>query len=167
MTLSLKIFDSDSQKLSDLKGALSDLQPVAFQLVDTMLYLKPPAGIDVLYLPLAAAERFGSKPLIHESQVLPTSSKDQENGLPAFVVTGTCLAKGDPRGPVPEMRILLSAVFNAIRAFNRRGERKLEIVGFWSYNLLPEITPAQLKDILVELVPELHSKGGSSPHSHN
>jgi hypothetical protein len=167
MTLTLKIFDSDSQKLSDLKGALSDLEPVTFQLVDTMLYLKPPAGIDVLYLPLAAAERFGSKPLIHESQVLPTSSQDQENGLPAFVVTGTCLAKDDPRGPIPEMRILLSAVFNAIRAFNRRGELQLERVGFWGYNLLPGITPAQLRTIIGDLVPELHSKGGSLPNAHN
>jgi hypothetical protein len=155
MKLNLKIFDSNPKTLSELRKALGDLGSVSFELVDTMLYLKPPKGIDILYLPLAAAERFGAKPLIHKSQVFPTSFEDQNDGLPAFIVAGTCLAADDPRGPVPEMQILLSTVFDAIRAFNLRGGPKLERVGFWGHNLLPGITPDQLRNILVELVPEL------------
>jgi len=141
---------------------MSDLEAVSFELVDRMLYLKPPPGIDVIYLPLAAAEQFGAKPLIHESQILSTSLKDQEGGLPPFVVTGTCLAADDARGPNAEMRILLAAVFGAIRRFNERGGSKLEHLGFWAYDLLPGITPNQLKEILLQLAPELQSNTRSS-----
>ena len=153
--LEIKIFDPDPRVIETLRRALDDLSAITIQLVDRMLYLEPPSGIDVLYLPLAAAERFGSKPLVHESQVLATRPEDQERGLPAFVVTGTCLAPDDPRGPIPEMRILLSAVFDAIRAFNRRGGTPLVRVGFWAYNLLPELTASELRDILLSVVPEL------------
>jgi hypothetical protein len=127
--------------------------------VDKMLYLKPPKGIDVLYLPLAAAERFGARPLVHQAQILPVSSTEQEDGLPGFVVSGVCLAVDDRRGPIPEMRILLSGVFEAIRDFNRHNTVPLQRIGFWAYNLLAGLTPFQLKSLLAEIVPELNYDG--------
>jgi hypothetical protein len=121
-----------------------------------MLYsLAPPPGIDVFYLPLAAAERWGSKPLVHESLILPTTLEDQEKGMPPFIVTGTCLAPDDPRGPLPELKILVSVVFGAIRAFNSRSDLKLQCVGFWGFNLLKGETLIELRTILLEAAPEL------------
>lgn len=155
MIFGIKIFDADAQRLTELVNVLGDLKSVSFQHVDKMLYLKPPRGIDILYLPLTAAERFGSVPLIHKSQILPTSASKNKDWLPDYIVTGTCLAKDDPRGPIPEMRILLSAVFDAIRTFNEESQGKLRQIGFWGYDLLPGITPAHLRGILVEIVPEL------------
>ena len=157
VNLEIKIFDPDPRVAEALRKALGDLSAITIQVVDRMLYLEPPRGIDVLYLPLTVAEGFGSKPLVHKSEVLATSPEDQEHGLPAFVVTGTCLAPDDPRGPVPEMRILLSAVFDAIRAFNRRSGAPLVRVGFWAYNLLPGLTASELRDILLSVVPELRA----------
>lgn len=156
MALHLRIFDPDAKNISGLKSAFTELRNVTIEQVDRMLYLKPPAGLDVLYLPLAAAERFGSRPLIHESQILPTKQEDQRDGLPPFVVSGTCLAPNDPRGPVPEMTLLLGTVFRAIRAFNHEHHNsKLTYVGFWAYDLLKGVNPSQLRRIVVEIVPEL------------
>ena len=159
MKFNLKIFDPDPNIIADLKEELGDLPSITMHLVDKMLYLEPPGGIDVLYLPLAAAERFGAKPLIHESRIFATSPEDRQAGLPGFVISGTCLAPADPRGPIPEMRILLSAVFDAIRTFNGREEVQLQRVGFWAYNLLSGLTPTELRRILLEVVPELRSEG--------
>jgi hypothetical protein len=155
MNFHLLIFDPDSTNVSAMKSALSDLPSITVLQVERMRYLEPPQGIDVLYLPLAASARFGSKPLIHQSLILPTTHKDQQTGLPPFVVTGTCLAADDPRGPIPEMKLLLSVVFNSIRTFNREGEQKLRRIGFWGYDLLRGLTASELKEIIIEVIPEI------------
>ncbi len=155
MRLSLVIFDADADNFTAMMSAFSDLPSVTILKVEKMLYLEPPRGIDVLYLPLAASARWGSKPLVHVSQVLPTTHVDQEGGLPPYVVTGCCLAPSDPRGPAPEMRLLLTCVFDAIRAFNNQSDFKLRKIGFWGYDLLKGLTPAELKAIVVGIVPEL------------
>ena len=153
----LVIFDPDLKNTSALKSAFADLSTVTIEKTAQMLYLSPPGGIDVLYLPLAAAERWGSKPLIHESQVLTTTPEDREQGLPPFIVTGTCLAPTDPRGPLPETTLLVDSAFSAIRAFNDEHDFKLRRVGFWAYNLLKGLTPSQLRTILTRVVPELEA----------
>lgn len=155
MTLQIHIFDSDSDLVNSLTAVFSSSKSVSIQVVDTMLYLRPPKGLDILFLPLAAAEQFGAKPLVHESSILTTSAADQQAGLPPFIVCGPCLAPGDSRGAIPEMRLLLSAVFDAIRNFNQRETRKLAHIGFWAYNLLVGLTPGELKRILFEVAPEL------------
>ena len=120
MKFEVKIFDPDHGIVATLEEVFSDVKAITVQVVNKMLYLRPPSGIDILYLPLAVSERFGSKPLVHESQILSTSPEDQHNGLPAFVVTGACLARNDELSAIPELRLLLAAVFDAIRAFNQR-----------------------------------------------
>jgi hypothetical protein len=153
MSFSLLIFDPDSTSVASMKSAFTDLPSVAVQKVEKMRYLEPPGGIDVLYLPLAVAECFGSRPLIHKSLVLPTTSSDQEGGLPPFIVTGTCLAPDDTRGPEPEMKLLLAVVFDSIVEFNSRSNLKLRRVGFWGYDLLKGLTAPQLRQIVLEVVP--------------
>lgn len=156
--LTLKVFESEPDQILALKVAFNAVPSVAIEEVAKMLYSQPPPpGLDVLYLPLAAAERWGSKPLIHESQILPTSSDDQRKGFPPFIVTGACLGPSDTRGPIPEMKLLLGVVFNAIRVFNDKHDSKLKNIGFWSFDLLKGLTPAQLRDVIKEAVPELEA----------
>jgi hypothetical protein len=134
-----------------MKSSFNDMPSVTVLQTEKMLYLEPPPNIDVLYLPLAVSEKWGAKPLIHVSQVIPTTTKDQENGLPPFIVTGCCLAPSDPRGPVPEMTLLLKCVFEAIRVFNDQSQFKLRRIGFWGYDLLKGLTADELKDIVVQV----------------
>jgi hypothetical protein len=155
MTLKLKIFDSSPSTLAALNDAFADCAGVEIVRTDKVLYLHPPLGLDVLFLPLAAAERWGSKPLIHESQILPTRDDDQQNGLPRYIVTGTCLAPEDARGPIPETELLVQSALNAIRIFNKSQDGDLRVVGFWAVNLLNGVKPAELREILRREAPEL------------
>jgi hypothetical protein len=161
MELRIVIFDPDPNVILSLQTAFARSRNVSANSVEKMLYLQPPSGLDVLYLPLAAAERWGSKPLIHQAQILPTSNQDQEHGLPPLIVTGTCLAPDDERGPIPETTLLISTVFDAIRRFNRTNAGQIRVVGFWAYNLLKGITPTQLTRILEENVPEIEGSAST------
>ena len=155
MTLMLKIFDSSPSTLSALKKAFAGCASIEMVMTEKVLYLQPPPGLDVLYLPLAAAERWGSKPLIHESQVLATKEEDRQIGLPPYIVTGTCLSPDDPRGPISETTLLVSSAFKAIRAFNHEHDRPLRVIGFWAVNLLKGVSPTELREILKQEAPEL------------
>src|SRR6185437_4231115 len=102
MKFTLVLCDANGDTVASLKTAFKDVPPVILKKVDENMYFLPPPGLDILFLPLPAAGRWGSKPLIHDSQVLPTNHADQAKGLPTYIVTGTCLAPDDPRGPIPE-----------------------------------------------------------------
>jgi hypothetical protein len=155
--LRLSIFDPDPNVVAAIRNAFADVSAVTVTQVDQMLYLKPPAGLDILYLPLAAAERWGAKPLVHRSQVLATTTVDQKQGLPPFIVTGTCLAPEDPRSPHAQLSILLRSVFDAIRDFAKAHPNQTITVGFWAYNLLKSVSPREMRQVLLETVPELCS----------
>jgi len=157
---SIRIFDADATVVDELKQALRNVDSIIAEQVDARSHWSPPGGIDVLYLPLAAAEPFGSRPVWHESLILPTTPEYQARGMPRFVVTGTGLLPNDPRGPAPEMRMLLSCIFEALRQFNERETVKLATVGFWArdlleYRLRPGLSAIELREILLEVVPGL------------
>ena len=159
MAITLKIFDSNQSTLAKLGESLGDCPSLELLKTEKVLYLRPPSGLDVLYLPLSVTiERWRAKSLIHESQVLPTSISEQEDGLPQYIVTGTCLAENDPRGPIPETSLLVSAVFRAIREFNRENDNRIMSVGFWAVDLLRMVNAGELRMILAGAVPELGLK---------
>lgn len=155
MQLKLVLIDSEQPRLQELGRVLRGAN-VVFALVDRIRYFQPPKGLDVVYLPLAAAEQWGSKPIIRSAQVLPTRAEDQAGGMPPYIVTGVCLHPSDPRGPIPETRLLLSATFDAIRKFNKHSGHILRVVGFWAENLLRGVEPDQLAAIMQEVIPELN-----------
>ena len=97
----------------------------------------------------------GAKPLVHKSQVLKTTAAEQQQGLPPYITTGTCLAEDDSRGPIPETSLLVSAALQAIREFNTENSNCIRIIGFWAVDLLRMINPSDLKAILRDTAPEL------------
>lgn len=157
MILTIKIFSSDSTILEGLRNALCDCPAVKLIKTANTLALHPPdTWLDALYLPLfATMELWKAEPLVHRSQILMTSLAEQRLGLPPYIVTGTCLAKDDPRGPIPETTLLVTAVFQAIRQFNTEKEHPISTVGFWADDLLKMVKSGELRSILKEAVPEL------------
>ena len=155
----LKVFDSSPITVKRLADVFADCPSVEVVMTKNVIFYQPPPGLDVLYLPLAAAERWGAVPLIHRSQILKTSPSEQQNGLPPLIATGTCLAPDDPRGPVPETSLLVSAVFQAIREYDAENKDRNYVVGFWAVDLLRMVNPIELRKILKDLVPELKISG--------
>jgi hypothetical protein len=155
MSFTLKIFDSSENTLKALSDTFEDCACVELVKTEKVLYLKPPPGLDALYLTLPATERWPVKPLVHKSQVVKTSESEQQQGLPPYIVTGTLLAEGDPRGPIPETSLLVAAVFQAIREFNAQNGNRIRVVGFWAVDILRMVNPSELRKILKEAIPEL------------
>lgn len=92
-------------------------------------------GMDALYLPLIAAERWKPRPVFNQSQVLKTD-KD-ENGWPPFIVAGIALRRDDVRSSdhVAELKLTIQAVVEAVNLYNNQNGSALETIGFWTENL--------------------------------
>jgi hypothetical protein len=91
--------------------------------------------LDALYLSIIAAERWGSKPVLYESQVLKTRPEDQ--GWPPYIVTGIALQPDDPRAgdPIEELKLVIKAVLEAVKSYNQKTNSQIRTVGFWTENL--------------------------------
>ena len=151
--LEIVILDADQGTLDELARTCKGLGAVTVQKVDRVLYTRPPKGLDALFLVLPAAEKWGAKPLRGEAQVLKTSREDQVEGMPPYVVAGVVLRPDDPRGPLPETRILISTALEAVRHFNQSNNaEKIRKLGFWAVNLLNGVTPQQLATILTTVL---------------
>jgi hypothetical protein len=151
--LEIVVLGADQKTLDELATRCKPLGAITVQKVDRVLYTRPPKGMDALFLVLPAAEKWGAKPIPGKAQVLKTSPDDQRDGMPPYVVTGVVLRPDDPRGPVPETKMLISAALDAVRLFNLdhsgEGIRKL---GFWAVNLLNGVTPQQLATVFAEVL---------------
>jgi hypothetical protein len=151
--LEIVILDANQKTLDELVTRCKPLGAITVQKVDRVLYTRPPKGMDALFLVLPAAEKWGAEPLPGKAQVLKTSPEDQRDGMPPYVVTGVVLGPGDPRGPLPETKMLISTALDAVRQFNLAdGGERIGRLGFWAVNLLNGVTPEQLSTILAEVL---------------
>lgn len=89
----LKIFliDDNQERLNALDQHLRDCPGVGTRRVERAIYMRPPSGLDAIFLILPAAERWRHDPLSREMQILITSQKDREEGFPPYIVTGVNL----------------------------------------------------------------------------
>jgi hypothetical protein len=151
--LEIVILDVDQKTLDELATRCKPFGAITVLKVDRVLYTRPPKGMDALFLVLPAAEKWGAKPLPGKAQVLKTSPEDQRDGMPPYVVTGVVLRPSDPRGPLPETKMLISTALDAVREFNlsKNGEG-IHKLGFWAVNLLNGVTPQQLATVFAEVL---------------
>jgi hypothetical protein len=151
--LEIVLLEPDQETVDRLAIACTALGVIKVQKVDRVHYTHPPSGLDAIFLVLPAAERWGARLIPGKAQLLETSSEDRRGGMPDYVVTGVALRTDDPRGPVPETRILIGTALEAVRQFNpahKGGE--IRRLGFWAVNLLKGVTPEQLATILAEVL---------------
>ncbi len=72
--------------------------------------------------------------------------------MPPFVVTGIVLGTDDPRGPIPETRLVVATAIEATRQFNASSSaEKIKRLGFWAIDLLKGVSPGQLAQIFREI----------------
>jgi hypothetical protein len=91
---------------------------IDFVKVPGVRYWSPPPGLDAIFLLLPFAEHWGARPLAGQAQLLRTTSEDQAKGMPPYVVTGIVLRPDDPRGPIPETKLVIQTAIEAVRQFN-------------------------------------------------
>jgi hypothetical protein len=151
--LAITLLESDPKTADELATRCLRIPSIDIRKVDRVLYTKPPSDMDAVFLVLPAAEKWGAVPIPGKAQVLRTTPEDQARGLPRYVVTGVALRPTDPRGPLPETKMLLATAVEAIRHFNAANpDNAIRTVGFWAVNLLKGVTAEQLSNILADVV---------------
>jgi hypothetical protein len=109
------------------------------------------ADLDAIFLPLPAAERWGSRPLLHTAHIL--SAKRPEGlpsaDMPPYVITGVAMAPDDPREPAFELQLIVTSVLEAVQAFNATHPGAVQVIGFWAGNLcVDQLGPERVGKIL-------------------
>lgn len=79
MNLKIAIIDSDQETLSELSDAFPEIKSVETVKVEQVLYLRPPAGLDAIFLVPPAAERWGSLSIAGRARVFRTTLEDQSS----------------------------------------------------------------------------------------
>jgi hypothetical protein len=103
------------------------------------------------------AERFGAAPPFpfERSFVFETPAADVEEGLPRYIVAGLETLLSEPRDWPRELRLLLSKSFQAIREFNKNGDKTIDHVGILADNLMVDrLGPEAALQILNETIVE-------------
>jgi hypothetical protein len=110
-------------------------------------------NLDAMFLTLPAAERWGARPMLHQAQVLSSRLEDEEDmppaGIPPYIITGVAMAPDDPRDPIFELRLIITAVLDTVRSFNAENPKPINTIGFWAQNLLIQrMDPKQVGQII-------------------
>lgn len=125
------LIDDNRERLDQLEGLLRDKPTVGTVWVEKAIYMRPPAGLDAVFLTLPAAERWAPDFRSRKMQILKTSKKDQAEGFPPFVVTGVNLRPDDPKDAASQVRIILTESVFAIREFNAEAGVRIKNFGFF------------------------------------
>jgi hypothetical protein len=144
----IRLIDSNKERLAELGRAVADLPAIELQRVQQAVYVRPPSGIDMIFMTLPAAERWNPDFKSRQAQIIATSADDQQKGFPPLIVTGVNLTAEDPKDPVSQARIVLESVLGAVQRYNDRNSGVVKVVGFWLMDLTRGVTTDQLSDLL-------------------
>lgn len=130
MKPSLIFVETDAERVKLLQqGFASHPQITARVLQINDLRALP--NLSAIYLSLTAAERWGSRPILHEAQVLRTTPEDQSEGWPPFVIAGVALSSGeDALDAELVLPLIIRAVLKSVGDFNTAHGDRIQSIGF-------------------------------------
>jgi hypothetical protein len=150
--MKIRLIDANRERLAELREALKDLPAIELVEVREAIYLRPPPGLDMIFMTLPAAEGWGPNFRLREAQILTTSRQDQERGFPPFIITGVNLTAADPKDPVSQVRIVLESTLVAARIYNDQNGGRIKDLGFWVMDLTRGVTTTQLSELLHQIL---------------
>jgi hypothetical protein len=139
------------EQLDELKDLLSNLPGIGFLVTPNALYTQPPPGLDAIFLPLPAAERWNPDFRSRRAQILLSSPIDIKKGFPPLVVTGVNLTSEDPKDVLSQTRILLQSALEEVHDYNLRNDGGIQNLGIWVMTLTNGVTTGELASLLREL----------------
>jgi len=133
MNVQLLFSDASEQRREELRHAFGSTPGLSILSIspDELTCLP---DLDALFLPIIAAERWGSRPLLYQSQILQTH---RQQGMPPFIVTGIALNPDDLRiNDLPaQLSLVLTAVLDVVQAYNEEHNDPIRTIGIWTHNL--------------------------------
>lgn len=109
------------------------------------------AELDAIFLPLPAAERWGSRPMPHKAQILHTQPANgtPSADMPPYVITGGAMTSDDPQDPVFELRLIMTTALEAVKVFNTEHPDTIKVIGFLADNLCTDrLAPEHVGEII-------------------
>jgi hypothetical protein len=154
MTTELTIYDTNAHFLRTLQECSKDLPYIHFEVgYGPDVVVK--ASLDALWAtPIAGAELFGASPPfpLHKAKIYETPAAQLMRGMPKYGVVGVATEEADPKTPEFNLRLVLSALLDAVEEFNSRHTEKLSRVGFLPDDLeLKRISPKDAFRIVQEV----------------
>ena len=120
----LVIYGTDSTLLETLKKASATLPYISYE-VGYGPEVVARAHLDALWAtPFAGIELFGAAPPfpLREARVLMTPQAQLKRGMPRYGVVGVATTENDPKDPVSNLQLVISALLRAISNFNNSQE---------------------------------------------
>ncbi len=131
----LILFGSDRAFLESLKPYSVKLPYVGYE-AGFGPQVTARAHLDALWVtPMVAMELFGAAPPFppYKAEVLETPADQQEKGLPRYGIAGVAVSQDDVRTAEGNLRLVISALLEAVRDFNSQNKDQISRIG-----ILPE-----------------------------
>jgi|SRR5689334_5877700 len=147
MKVQLLFSDTNEQRREELRRAFGSTSGLSILSIRPNELTSLP-DLDALFLTIVAAERWGARPLLYQSQILPTH---RQEGMPPFIITGIALNPDDPRinDLAAQLSLVLTAVLDALQAYNKEHNDPIRTIGIWTNNLwINRMNPAVAGQII-------------------
>jgi hypothetical protein len=135
--------------------AFAGFEPVVVRHLKQNEYVPCVPELDAIWLTPPYAEKWGSKPLLHQAQILTTGTEEQESGIPRFIVAGVSTTADEAKDPLRQLQLTLRTILETIEHFNMGSTRPIRNLGVWSF-YFRNLDPTEVAN----LVKEVHEGGG-------
>ncbi|HLY41539.1 MAG TPA: hypothetical protein VKR52_10005 [Terracidiphilus sp.] len=141
-----------NKELDELRLHFRDSSSVSFIEVDQARYVDPPPSLDGILLTLPAAEQWSPDFRLAQAQILRSSERDRQQGIPPFIVTGINLGPEDPKDLPSQLRIFISRALQAVKDHNQSSQQRINRLGIWIMDLTRCASVTQASEMLKELI---------------
>jgi hypothetical protein len=127
----LILYGSDTALLEKLKLHSSELPYISYE-AGYGPQVTAKAHLDALWVTLmGAVELFGVAPPfpLHQARVMRTPAVQLEKGFPRYGVVGVAVSQNDPKTAEYNLRLVLSALLQAVKDFNSQAQDQILRIG--------------------------------------
>jgi hypothetical protein len=140
----------DPSLFEALEKAFAGFEPVVVRHLKQGEYVPCVGGLDAIWLTPPYAEKWGSKPLLHQAQILTTSADEQQSGMPRFIIAGVSTTAEEAKNPLLQLQLTLRTILEEIEHFNKGNAESIRTLGLWSY-YLRNLDPADVASLIKKL----------------
>ncbi len=150
----LVLFSTDAAFVEKLKPFSAGLPYISYE-VGNGPQVTSKARLDALWATLmVGVELFGATPPfpMHEASVLQTPEPHLKRGMPRYGVVGVAISKDEGKIPEHNVRLVFSALLQAVRDFNSQGKDQIARVGILLDDLeFKKLAPSTVFKIIREV----------------
>lgn len=159
------LYGTDTSLLEKLSQFSEDMDYILYQPGYGVEVVRQ-AKLDALWATLMVGiELFGAVPPFpfHEARVLETPVAQLQRGMPRYGIVGVATSQDDPKTPEFNLRLVFSALLDAVTIFNAKHLQPIRRVGILPEDLaLKHLDPNVAFNVIREIY---HSRSSTTDHT--